>query len=76
MKTSEPSCVILKRRGAEHVATEIAGLSETEEIEYWQTRSEALKTLQQSVSGRARQTSSAPNQGFERTAESSAALRG
>ena len=75
MKTSEPSCVILKRRGAEHVATEVAGLSRTEQIEYWQGRSEALRRLKKSVSGRARQTNSAPNQGFERTAEGSAALR-
>jgi hypothetical protein len=75
MKTSEPFCVIVTRRGAEHVATEIAGLSGTEEIEYWQRCSRALRTLQESVSGRARQPNSAPNQGFERTAESSGALR-
>lgn len=76
MKTREPFCVILKRRGAEHVATEIAGLSEMEEIEYWQRRSEALRTLQENVSGRAQQTNLAPNPGFERTAESSGPLRG
>ena len=76
MKKTEPSCVILKRRGAEHVASEIAGLDQKQEIEYWQKRSAKLRALQEAVASRVRGTDPAPDQGFERTAESAEVLRG
>ena len=76
MKSSEPSCVVLKRRGAEHVASEIAGLEQKQEIEYWRKRSKKLRALQEGVARRMRQTDPTANQGFVRAAESSVALRG
>ncbi len=35
---SESECVMLKRRGAEHVATLVAGMSQHEQLEFWQKR--------------------------------------
>jgi len=42
MTTREPECVALKRRGAEHVAKQLAGKSLQEQVDYWQRRTEAL----------------------------------
>ncbi len=76
MKSSEPKCVLLKRRGAEHVAKEIAGFDRKREIAYWRRRSEKLRALQEGVERPIQKTDPTSNQGFERAAEISAALRG
>ena len=46
MTTREPECVILKRRGAEHVARLLSGKSKREELEFWDKRTESLRTRQ------------------------------
>jgi len=38
----EPECVILKRRGAKHVAQLVAGMSLQEQLEFWRKRTEAM----------------------------------
>ena len=38
----EPECVELKRRGAEHVAKLIAGMSLQEQLEFWRKRTQAM----------------------------------
>lgn len=38
----EPECVLLKRRGAEHVKKLIAGMSLEEQLAFWQQRTEAM----------------------------------
>nr|VFJ96970.1 MAG: hypothetical protein BECKH772A_GA0070896_1011316 [Candidatus Kentron sp. H]VFJ97545.1 MAG: hypothetical protein BECKH772B_GA0070898_101144 [Candidatus Kentron sp. H]VFK03030.1 MAG: hypothetical protein BECKH772C_GA0070978_1011116 [Candidatus Kentron sp. H] len=38
----EPECVLLKRRGAEHVGKLIAGMSRQEELAFWQKRTEMM----------------------------------
>ena len=48
MTTREPECVILKRRGAEHVAQLLSGKSKREELEFWDKRTESLRTRQKS----------------------------
>ncbi len=45
-KIREPECVMLKRRGAEHVAKLIAGLSLEEQLEFWQKRTQAMLARQ------------------------------
>jgi hypothetical protein len=47
MTTHEPDCVALKRRGAEHVARLIAGMSVPEQLEFWHKRTEALRRRQE-----------------------------
>ncbi len=42
----EPRCVEIKRRGAEHVARQIAGMSLAEQLAYWKTRTEAMQRRQ------------------------------
>jgi hypothetical protein len=42
----EPRCVEIKRRGAEHVARLIAGMSLAEQLAYWKTRTEAMQRRQ------------------------------
>lgn len=44
MTSYEPKCVALKRRGAEHVAQLLAGKTEQEQLEFWQQRTERLKS--------------------------------
>ncbi len=44
---SESECVMLKRRGAEHVATLVAGMSQHEQLEFWQKRTKAMLTRQE-----------------------------
>lgn len=46
MTTREPECVILKRRGAEHVAQLLSGKSKREELEFWDKRTESLRARQ------------------------------
>ncbi|VFN07795.1 MAG: hypothetical protein BECKG1743E_GA0114224_113012 [Candidatus Kentron sp. G] len=38
----EPECVLLKRRGAEHVGKLIAGMSRQEQLAFWQKRTEIM----------------------------------
>lgn len=48
MTTREPECVILKRRGAKHVAQLLSGKSKREELEFWDNRTESLRSRQKS----------------------------
>jgi len=48
MTTREPECVTLKRRGAEHVAQLLSGKSRQEELEFWDKRTESLRSGQKS----------------------------
>ena len=43
MTTNEPDCVLLKRKGAAHIEQLLAGKTLTEELEFWQKRTEKLK---------------------------------
>ena len=43
----EPECVVLKRRGAEHVATLIAGMTLQEQLDFWRKRTEAMLARQE-----------------------------
>ena len=38
----EPECLALKRRGAEHVAKLVVGMSLQEQLEFWRQRTEAM----------------------------------
>ena len=40
--THEPECVMLKRRGAEHVAKLLASMSQQKQLEFWQKRTIAM----------------------------------
>ena len=42
----EPECVVLKRRGAEHVAKLVAGMSLQEQLEFWRKRTQAMLVRQ------------------------------
>jgi len=42
----EPECVMLKRRGAEHVAKLITGMSLQEQLEFWRKRTKAMLVRQ------------------------------
>ena len=42
MKMHEPECVKMKRRGAALVAEKIAGMSRTEQLEYWRELSRKM----------------------------------
>ena len=44
MTIREPECVILKRRGAKHVAQLLSGKSKQEELEFWDNRTESLRS--------------------------------
>lgn len=48
MTIREPECVTLKRRGAEHVAQLLSGKSKREELEFWDKRTESLRSRQKS----------------------------
>lgn len=45
----EPECVVLKRRGAEHVAKLLAGMSLQEQLEFWKKRTELMLSRQNSL---------------------------
>lgn len=49
MTTREPECVALKRRGAEYVGQLLAGKSKQEELEFWNKRTERLRSRQNNV---------------------------
>jgi hypothetical protein len=46
MKTSEPKCVAMKRRGAEYVAQLLSDKSRDEQLEFWIKRTESLLSKQ------------------------------
>jgi len=48
MKTKTFDCVEMKRRGAEKVQEEIAGMTPAQELAYWQRGTEELRALQES----------------------------
>jgi hypothetical protein len=50
MKVREPECIMLKRRGAEHVAKLVAGMSLPEQLEFWRRRTEAMLVRQKQLS--------------------------
>ena len=45
----EPECVELKRRGAEHVAKLIAGMSLLEQLEFWRKRTQTMLARQEEL---------------------------
>jgi hypothetical protein len=45
--TREFECVMIKRRGAEHVARQIAGMSPAEQLAFWKARTDAMRERQQ-----------------------------
>ncbi len=59
MVTREPKCVQWKRRGAEHVAAQLSGLSPEQELEFWKEQTKQLKLLQAEVHNRTKQLGSA-----------------
>jgi len=46
----EPECVLLKRRGAEHVEKLIAGLSLQKQLAFWQRRTQIMRERQEKSS--------------------------
>ncbi len=46
-KIREPECVMLKRRGAEHVAKLIAAMSLEEQLGFWRKRTQAMLARQE-----------------------------
>ena len=49
MKAHEAKCVEMKRRGAVHVAKQLAGKSAQEQLEYWEVRTKELLAKQASA---------------------------
>jgi hypothetical protein len=45
----EPQCVLLKRHGAEHVAKLITGMSQQEQLDFWQKRTKAMVRRQEEL---------------------------
>ena len=45
----EPECVVLKRRGAEHVAKLLVGMSLQDQLEFWRKRTELMMIRQNSL---------------------------
>lgn len=43
----EPQCVVLKQHGAEHVSKLIAGMSQQEQLEFWQKRTKTMLVRQE-----------------------------
>jgi hypothetical protein len=43
MKVNEPYCVLLKRKGANHIEQQLVGKSINEELLFWQERTEKLR---------------------------------
>uniref|UniRef100_UPI004056AD6B hypothetical protein n=1 Tax=Candidatus Electrothrix sp. TaxID=2170559 RepID=UPI004056AD6B len=46
VKIREPECVLLKRRGAEHIRQLIEGKSVQEQLEFWRHRTDAMQERQ------------------------------
>jgi hypothetical protein len=45
----EPECVVLKRRGAAHVAKLLVGMSLQEQLEFWRKRTNAMLVRQEEL---------------------------
>jgi hypothetical protein len=45
----EPECILLKRRGAEHIRQLIEGKSVQEQLEFWRHRTDAMQKRQKKV---------------------------
>ena len=45
----EPECILLKRRGAEHIRQLIEGRSVQEQLEFWRQRTDAMLKRQKKV---------------------------
>jgi hypothetical protein len=43
----EPECVMLKRRGADYVEKLIVNMSQQEQLEFWQKRTQAMVVRQE-----------------------------
>ena len=43
----EPECVILKRRGADHVEKLLVNMTQQEQLEFWQKRTQAMVVRQE-----------------------------
>jgi hypothetical protein len=52
MKSKEFDCVEMKRRGAERVVAETAGMTPEQELEYWRLATEALEREQREIRAR------------------------
>lgn len=46
MVTREPKCIYWKRKGAELVTSQIAGLTPQQELKFWQEQTQRLRLLQ------------------------------
>ncbi|MFZ4790651.1 MAG: hypothetical protein ACOYMW_07145 [Candidatus Competibacteraceae bacterium] len=55
MVTREPKCVYWKRKGAEAVASQIAGLTDQQELKFWQEQTQQLRLLQTGIRQRLKQ---------------------
>ena len=49
-------CVTMKRRGAEKIYKQIAGMTTEQELAFWQQRTDALKQRQRSIRNRRRKS--------------------
>jgi hypothetical protein len=49
-------CVAMKRRGAEKIYKQIAGMTTEQELAFWQQRTNALKQRQRSIHSRHRKS--------------------
>jgi hypothetical protein len=55
MVIREPKCVYWKRKGAEAVAHQIAGLTDQQELKFWQEQTQRLRLLQAAIRQRLKQ---------------------
>jgi hypothetical protein len=53
MTTKKFDCVEMKRRGAQYVRKQTAGMTREQEIEYWRRRSEAFEQQQNALRAQA-----------------------
>lgn len=49
-------CVAMKRRGAEKIYKQIAGMTVEQELAFWQQRTDALKQRQHTIRNRCRKS--------------------
>ena len=55
MKTKTFDCVEMKRRGAELVRQKLQGMTDQEQLAYWQRRAEEMRTRQRELRKQAAQ---------------------
>ena len=55
----EPKCVYWKRKGAEAVASQIAGLNDQQELKFWQEQTQRLRLLQAEMRQQSKQPAKA-----------------